>query len=194
MRSGPAEILRDVVAILDSLGIRYVVGGSMASSVHGEARYTRDADLVVELPPDRVEPLATALEPRFYVSREAMREALREGSSFNAIEPEAGFKVDFFILGRGAFDREEFRRGIREPSPPTGRTPIVYKTPEDTVLRKLQWSRAGRKVSDQQWHDVLGVLATCRGRLDEAYLDRWASELGVTDLLEKARAEVERGT
>jgi len=192
MSISAADVLRDVVGILDSLGIRYVVGGSIASSVHGEARYTRDADLIVELLADRIEPLANALEPRFYVSRDAMREAVRERDSFNAIEPESGFKVDFFVLGRGAFDLEEFERGAREPFPPEGRTAIVYKTPEDTILRKLLWYRAGGEVSDQQWNDVLGVLATCRAKLDNAHLDRWASQLRVTDLLAKARAAIER--
>jgi hypothetical protein len=188
MSRNAVDVLRDVAAILDSLGIRYVVGGSMASSVHGEARYTRDADIVVDLAPNRVEPLAEALEPRFYVSRDAMREAVRARDCFNAIEPESGFKVDFFVVGRTAFDAEELRRGIREPSPPTGRPGLVYKTPEDIVLRKLLWYRSGGEASDRQWHDVLGVLATCRGRLDEAYLDRWAADLGVADLLAKARA------
>jgi len=192
MRSSAADVLRDVAGILDSLGIPYVVGGSIASSLHGEARYTRDADVIVDLPEDRLEPLAKALEPRFYVSRDAMREALRTRDCFNAVEPESGFKIDSFILGRGAFDLEEFRRGIREPSPPAGRSPLMYKTPEDTILRKLQWYRAGGEVSDQQWLDVLGVLAVGRDRLDHVYLDRWASELGVTDLLAKARAEAER--
>src|SRR5262245_56517911 len=104
MPSGPVDILRDVVAILDSLGIRYVVGGSMASSVHGEVRFTRDADLIIDLPAGRVEALATALEPRFYVSRGTMHEALRERGSFNAIEPDSGFTVGFFVLGSGPFD------------------------------------------------------------------------------------------
>jgi len=186
------DVLRDVATILVSLGIRYVVGGSIASSVHGEARYTRDVDLIVDLTENQVEGLAGALEPRYYVSRHAIKEALRARDSFNAIDPESGFKVDFFILGPGSFDVEEFRRGIREPAPPPGHTPIVYKTPEDTVLRKLQWYRSGGEVSDQQWNDVLGVLATCRGRLDETYLDRWALDLGVSDLLAKARAEAAR--
>ena len=189
MPGDAADLLRDVAAILDSLGIRYVVGGSIASSLHGEARFTRDVDIIIELSADRIEPLAAALQPRFYVGLDAMKEALRTRDSFNAIDPESGLKVDFFVLGRSAFDLEEFRRGMREPSPPRGRAPLVYKTPEDTILRKLQWFRAGGEVSNQQWHDVLGVLATCRGRLDEAYLDRWAVELGVTDLLTKARAQ-----
>jgi hypothetical protein len=36
---------------------------------------------------------------------------------------------------------------------------------------------------------VLGVLRAQDGRLDDAYLDRWAGELGVSDLLGKARGE-----
>jgi len=116
MPGDAADLLRDEAAILDSQGIGYVVGGSIASSVHGEARYTRDVEIVVELSADRLEPLANALQPRFYVSLDAMKEALRARDSFNAIDPESGLKVDFFILGRSAFDLEEFRRGMREES------------------------------------------------------------------------------
>ena len=183
----PSELLGDVARILDELGIPYVVGGSFASSLHGEARFTRDADIVVELPADKVEPLARALMPRFYVSTASMREAIRDHSSFNAIHPESGFKIDFFILGDAPFDREEFRRRMPAGAAPTMGPVVMYKTPEDTILRKLQWFRAGGEVSEQQWKDVLGVLGVCRGRLDEPYLDRWAAELRVTDLLAKAR-------
>ena len=48
----------------------------------------------------------------------------------------------------------------------------------------------GRTRPDQQWRDVLGVLAVWRGRLDEAYLDQWATALGVSDLLERARRAI----
>ena len=37
--------------------------------------------------------------------------------------------------------------------------------------------------------DILGVLRVQGDRLDDAYLDHWAAELGVADLLAKARAE-----
>ncbi|MEJ5251791.1 MAG: hypothetical protein HPY54_13895 [Chthonomonadetes bacterium] len=43
-----------------------------------------------------------------------------------------------------------------------------------------------------QWRDVLGVLKTCAGSLDMYYLRRWAEELRVSDLLERALEEAER--
>ncbi len=189
MDPGPVEVVREVAAILDRLGIPYVVGGSFASSVHGEVRFTRDADIVVDLAVAHIEPLAAALERSFYLSREAMHEAVRSRDSFNAIHLISFFKIDFYILGRAPFDREELRRRVPEPNPPPGKVALSYKTPEDTVLRKLEWFRKGGEVSEQQWKDVLGVLAVSRERLDNDYLDRWAAELGVGDLLAKARAE-----
>jgi hypothetical protein len=38
------------------------------------------------------------------------------------------------------------------------------------------------------WKDATAVLAVGGERLDGAYLDRWAAELGVVDLLARARA------
>jgi len=178
------------VQVLDGLGIPYVIGGSFASSAYGEARSTRDADLVVELGLDQVEALASRLESDFYISRDAMREAIRDRRSFNAIHLESMFKVDFFVLGQSAFDREEFRRRVSRPVEELGGQTWLIKTPEDTVLRKLEWYRSGGEVSDQQWRDVLGVLAVWRGRLDEVYLDRWAAALRVSDLLERARRAI----
>lgn len=47
--SSPAEALQLVLAALDRLEIHYMIGGSVASSVHGVGRLTMDVDLVVEL-------------------------------------------------------------------------------------------------------------------------------------------------
>ena len=59
-------------------------------------------------------------------------------------------------------------------------------TAEDTLLAKLEWYRIGGEVSERQWRDVLGILKVQAGRLDLAYLRRWAIELKVEDLLERA--------
>jgi hypothetical protein len=64
---------------------------------------------------------------------------------------------------------------------------VVVKSPEDTVLRKLLWYREGDGISDRQWNDVIGVLRAQGARLDRDYLERWAAELGVADLLARAR-------
>jgi len=54
------------------------------------------------------------------------------------------------------------------------------------VLAKLDWYEEGGRVSDRQWRDVLGVLKLQRSSLDLAYMRKWADELRVRDLLEKA--------
>lgn len=186
----PAAILSRVAVVLDGLAIAYAVGGSFASSLHGAARATRDADLIVDLDTARGERLADALEGDFYLSREAMRQAIRSRSTFNAIHFATAFKVDFFVLGERPFDLEEFRRRAPASLQSHGGHPISFKTAEDTILRKLEWFRVGGEVSDQQWRDVVAVLAVQGESLDGAYLERWAAELGVLDLLARARAEL----
>jgi hypothetical protein len=47
----------------------------------------------------------------------------------------------------------------------------------------------GGEVSDRQWRDIIGVLKTRAGELDQAYLRKWAAELKVSDLLERAIKE-----
>ena len=64
--------------------------------------------------------------------------------------------------------------------------PVWVSTPEDTILAKLDWYRLGGGVSDRQWNDVLGVMKVQAENLDLAYLRRWADELRLRDLLDRA--------
>jgi hypothetical protein len=66
---------------------------------------------------------------------------------------------------------------------------LFIKAPEDTVLRKLLWYRAGSEVSDRQWHDIVSVLRVGGPALDAVYLDHWAARLGLVALLARARGE-----
>jgi len=186
----PTEFLLYIAQLLERLDIPYHVGGSIASSAHGMYRASADIDFVIDPTGHQLEALALALEPGFYVSRSAMTEALSSRSTFNAIHDETSFKIDFFIKGTAPFDAEELRRSIRqEVGDGRGHT-VLLKSPEDTVLRKLEWFRRGGEVSERQWQDVLSILAAARGQLDGTYLERWAPELGIADLLDRARKEV----
>lgn len=188
MLDPPADLVRPVAHILERLGISYFVGGSLASAAYGFPRTTLDADLVIDPTREQLDGLLEALQDDFYVSRDAMVQALKERGSFNAIHLSSGFKIDFFILGRSAFDRESFsrRRPIKLDEPEED---LYFYSPEDTILRKLEWYRKGGEVSEHQRRDVVGILIVQRGRLDDAYMKRWAATLGVSDLLERVTRE-----
>jgi hypothetical protein len=181
-------VLRSVIRTLDRLGIRYAIGGSIASSLHGIGRFTRDADLTAEPFPGREGAFVAAFDPaEFYVSPDAVRDALRNRSSFNIIHPATGYKIDIFVRKDEPFERSAFDRRVPYPMPDVPAEPVQLHSPEDTVLFKLRWFRLGGETSDRQWNDVLGVLRVQGDRLDAAYLDRWAAEIGVKDLLDKVR-------
>jgi hypothetical protein len=182
-------VVREVVKALDGLGIAYALGGSMASSVHGIARYTQDADITVEPFAGREGQFAACFGPEYYVSLPAIVEAVRDRTSFNLINTREGFKVDVFIRKDVPFEQAAMQRRVAMALPDLPSQPISVLTAEDVILFKLQWYRLGGEASAQQWADVLGVLKVQAGRLDEDYLDRWAAELHVGDLLARARQE-----
>jgi hypothetical protein len=179
----------DFVSVLDELGIRYYAGGSVASSIHGVPRYTKDIDLVAELVPEQTESLALKLNTDFYADAGQMCEAIRYGRAFNAIHFATGFKIDVFPLRKDAFHAGELARSEKRiwEVDPTGSVELQVASAEDTILEKLVWYKRGGQISDQQWSDVLGVATT--RRLDREYLREWAPKLGVADLLERLFGE-----
>jgi hypothetical protein len=59
-------------------------------------------------------------------------------------------------------------------------------SPEDQVLRKLDWYRSTGNESEQQWRDVVGILRIHREAMDRVYLNETARELNLEELLEDA--------
>lgn len=180
----PDDAVATIVACLQRLGIAYFVGGSVASTVHGEIRTTHDIDLVVELHAGLVEPLAACLRADFFVDAEHLRHAIAHSSSCNVIHRQTGFKVDLIQRRDRAFSRMEMER--RQPFEIVPGWKAQVASAEDCVLSKLEWFEKGGRVSERQWRDVLGILKAQRGRLDLDYLRHWAKELSVNDLLDHA--------
>ena len=58
-------------------------------------------------------------------------------------------------------------------------------------MAKLEWFQPGGGVSDRQWQDVLGVVKIQADRLDMVYLHRMAVALNITNLLDRASAELQ---
>lgn len=185
----PDQVLQLVIANLNALGIAYMVGGSFASSAHGVPRSTLDADLVVDLKLHQVPDLVKLFARDFYVDEGQAKSALLAGRSFNLIHLESSFKIDLFPLRRTDFSREQFSRRALERLPGESATQAYVASAEDTILSKLDWYRQGGGTSEQQWRDVIGVLKVQAAQLDFGYLAKWAVEIGVFDLLERALAE-----
>ncbi len=174
-----------IVEALEELGVSYHIGGSVASSVYGILRATIDADLIANLHIEQARPLVKWLEAEYYIDEDMVRDAIKRRSSFNVIHLDTMLKVDVFVPKSRLFDQEEFRRAQQEVLL-EGTRPFNVASPEGTILNKLEWYRMGGEVSDRQWNDILGVLKVQGTHLDMNYLQKWAANLNVTDLLERA--------
>jgi len=185
----PIAATISVTATLEKLGVRYLICGSLASTVHGLVRTTQDSDIVTELRPEHIQPFVRALEGEFYVDEESIASAVALHTSFNIIHRESMFKVDIFIPPISPFVREQLTRARRQVLAVKPQVDALVATAEDTLLAKLEWYRQGGEVSERQWRDVLGIMKVQEGNLDLVYLHRWAKELKVSDLLERALTE-----
>jgi hypothetical protein len=182
--SDPTPLGR-MTRLLDSARIPYMLAGSFASTFYGPPRSTHDIDLVVDPSSESLDRLLDALDPtRYYVSREAAREALRARSQFNVIDLETGWKVDLIVRKERPFSREEFRR--RQIARVAGVSVFVASV-EDAILSKLEWAKLGG--SERQLRDVEGMLAVHATALDIAYVEHWARVLAVVDLWTRVREQ-----
>jgi hypothetical protein len=182
-----------VVTAFECLEVPYYISGSFASSAHGLPRATLDVD--ADLAPEHVAPLVEALQGGYYVSRPAVSDAIARRSCFNVIHLATSMKVDVFAVKDRDYDRVALTRIQRNPvyqddqdDPPRQ---LCFASAEDVILSKLESYRLADEASDVQWRDVIGVLKVQGDRLDREYLARWAEELKVADLLQRAWQQVE---
>jgi hypothetical protein len=177
-----------VAAAFERIGIVYLIGGSLASSLHGVPRSTLDVHFVAQLEQRKITALIDELHGTFYLDEDAIRDAIARRTSFNLIHLESYLKADVFV----AKDDEAFRLQMQlRQRFVLGETSneIVVASPEDVVAQKLSWFALGGEVSERQWLDALGVLKVSAPILDLAYLHRIAVLLGVEPLLERALRE-----
>jgi hypothetical protein len=186
MENEPIEVTLVVTGVFERLGVPYLIGGSLASTLYGMVRTTQDSDIIAEMQLEHIQPFVSALETDFYLDQEMIAESIQRNSSFNIIHRDTMFKVDVFIPRPRPFLQSQLARARRQTFTLGKEVSAKFASPEDTILSKLEWYRMGGEASDRQWRDILGVLKTKTGDLDLDYLRQWAKELKVSDLLERA--------
>lgn len=177
--------LAPVSTALEKLGIRYYVGGSVASSFHGAARSTMDVDLVAEMNQLIVSDFLSCFGQEFYVSEAAVRDAIRRTSCFNLIHLPTSFKVDIFVSPRRPFDLSVMERAKICKLGDRSQLAVPLATAEDAILYKLEWYRKTNETSDRQWDDVSRLMKLLGDTADIEYLQRSAASIGVSDLLNR---------
>lgn len=176
------ELLANLAALLERDQRPYFVTGGFAVSVWGRPRATFDIDIVMVIREEDVPRVARALRmlgETTYVDEETMRREIRKRGEFNAIHPESGLKIDFWVWDSDdALDQSCLKRKV--PKVVRGQR-VYFISPEDLILSKLKWHvQSG---SERQFEDVKTIFKFSEKQLDKAYLKEWAEKLGMSEIL-----------
>ena len=185
----PIAVTIKVTSVLEKLGIPYLIGGSLASTLYGMVRTTQGSDIITEMRREHILPFVASLQNEFFMDEEMIAESIQRNSSFNIIHRDTMFKVDVFIPPPRPFQQSQLARAKKQTFSLDPEVSANFSSAEDTILSKLEWYRMGGEASERQWRDIIGVLKTQSGELDLAYMRHWSKELKVDDLLERAMKE-----
>lgn len=167
------HLLSRLVAALNAANIPYMLTGSYASSLHSIPRATRDIDIVIFPNRDQLTQFVQSLPASdYHTDLEEAIDSLRRRGQFNVIDYATGWKVDFIIPPFEEFHVEEFeRRQIIE----VGDLQLSVVSPEDIVVAKLLWAKAGQ--SERQLEDAATVVRFQSETLDRPYVESWVRRL-----------------
>lgn len=181
------ELCRKVTDILDRVGARYFITGSIAAMYYGEARMTRDIDIVVDLRYGDVHSLEEAFRPpQFWFDADLLRAAMQEGGQAMINDTSHGIKIDLMCAAETSFNASRFARS-RRVAMPTGHT-VAIAAPEDVILMKLKYYQEGG--SDKHLRDIASMFKISGDEFDRGYLEHWAKTLGVNEELAAVRMRV----
>jgi hypothetical protein len=172
-----------VVGALEKLSIDYMITGSFASNVYGVPRSTKDADFIVEAPPEQMDRLLDGLQPPLRSDPQMLFETVTSSRRWLVRMERSAFVIELFLLNSHAFDRSRFDRRQRLEVLPGAKAWLP--TAEDVIVQKLRWSALAKRPKD--FKDACDVMAVQAGNLDWPYIERWCEELGASAVLAEAR-------
>lgn len=150
-----------------------MIGGAIAVWAWGEARPTRDFDLVVDIPFENIVRLSTELEKRdMLVPADIILDALIKPQGdlpVKAIHLYSGYKAELFLLRPGDTLRVTAlqRRRLVDLGPPLGQ--VYVHAPEDLIVYKLHYFNLSRQPKHAR--DIGAILTALGDALDLAYIE-----------------------
>ena len=173
------------MAVLESMGAPYMVGGGIALFAWSIPRTTHDLDLVVDLPEERIPEFCAHFSPdRYFIDAEGMRDAFEQRDQpslgmYSFTDMDTGLKVDLFPLRpRDEAQQTALNRRVWTEVLP-GLRAAVY-APDDLLVQKLRWYAASE--SERQFRDCLNLVLTDLKRpppmINWDYVYAWANRLG----------------
>jgi hypothetical protein len=181
------NLLARLIAALQASEIPYMLTGSYASSLHSIPRATRDIDIVIFPNREQLTRFIQSLPSSdYHTDLDDAIESLRRRSQFNVIDYATGWKVDFIVPPFNDFNMEEFeRRSLID----VDGLQLSVVSPEDVVIAKLLWARAGK--SERQIDDVATVIRIQASKLDVRYIEKWVRRLDLHEEWRSARDRAE---
>ena len=177
------QTLHDFAKLFDRLQVPYAIMGGWAVRMYGLPRPTYDVDFTIAIERERLPELYdTATDMGFTVPEQFVAGWVDTVAGMPLVKfrlylIDRGIDVDVF-LAESEYQQELMRR--RRSHDLDGQR-IWFVSPEDLILLKVLAARP-RDIGDIE--DVL----LAQGDLDEAYMRRWAKELGVAEKLEEVLA------
>jgi hypothetical protein len=169
---------------LNDLGCTYMVTGSVAAMLYGEARLTHDIDLVLDLKLSHVPRIATLFpESDFYFPPEEViriEMARSRRGHFNLIHHDSGFKADVYLSGEDPLQAWGLARTRRFS---IAGVEVSLAPPEYVILKKMLFYKEGN--SEKHIRDIEAMLRTSPTQISLEELSPWISRLELGAIWER---------
>ena len=100
--STPLTVMLLVKVAFENLDVPYLVGGSVASSIHGMPRTTVDVDFVAAMTSEHVPRFVAALQDESYLDADLIYDAIHTKSAFNILRLNSMHNANVFIQNTGS--------------------------------------------------------------------------------------------
>jgi hypothetical protein len=164
------DFFKKIIEYFNGHHIPYMLSGSIAMGLYIVPRATKDIDFVAHLQLQDVDGFVQHFAGAYYVSKDAVSDAINRQSMFNIIDHKSGYKADFVILKNDEYRLTEFERkrkmnfyGIS----------FYVVSPEDLLISKLIWIQEWQ--ATVQMEDIKNLASL--PDLQQDYINYWTKEL-----------------